>query len=487
MLVAWPAWVFDGFGGTENRRIEIAREMMASGDWIVPTLGGEPTIAKPPLYYWVLASFASWFGDGRIAMRAPSVLAMFLLAWFAFELLRRSHDVLTGAVAAVGILCSPVMIYHCSSAEIDPMFAVFTGASLWLLGHGIGFERRLAIVAAGALGGLAMLTKGPPYLVFLSGSLFAWGRHRRLRGIVWYLPLVFVPLLVWFRLALPAGSVDSVQTETVGRLATYEWHHVADIPMHFVRAALVMLPFGFWTFAEFRGPRQARDLTPAEVQQRICTSAALGSVLLLAVFPGKPVRYLLPSVVLFLFGVAPSVAGSLRLAAPLGSFSLRVVQGFGVLGAVALCALPFLPFPLPGRSVWFALALAVGALVVASRSRLFVYAMAIPVLAGWTVLDDRARVYERGTRGHAGVSTLLDEAFDRFGVDDVATYGHFTYSYLFDREEIVAGDEFMQRRPTTEWLLVEHRGANRPRPDGYVDRVSIRARRRCIVLQQRVP
>ena len=37
--------------------------MPRSGDWIVPTLAGEPFMEKPPLYYWVAAGF-SWLLSG---------------------------------------------------------------------------------------------------------------------------------------------------------------------------------------------------------------------------------------------------------------------------------------------------------------------------------------------------------------------------------------------------------------------------------------
>lgn len=487
VLAYWPTWSFEGWGGTENRRVEIAREMLATGDFLVPTLGEEPTVAKPPFYYWVLAKFAEWFGDGMYSMRAPSVISMWLLAWLAYCLLRRSHDELVGWLAAFGLLTSPALLYHCSYAEIDPMFSVFTAASIWLLGHGVGFERRSALVAAGLLGGLAMMTKGPPYLLFLLGPMIVAARRRRLLAFLWVLPLAIAPLLIWYSMAASAGSAESVQNETIGRLAFYEWHHITDIPMHFLRAGLIMLPFGLFTFAEFRGAHRAGSLDPSEIQQRFCTSAALGGVLLLAIFPGKPVRYALPAVCLFVFGVAPAVAGFLRYPAPLGPFPLRLVRGLAVFGAVVLCALPFAPFPLPGRSVWFALGLAVGGVLVTSRTSLVVYAFVIPVLANWTVIDDRAQIYEHGTRGTEDVRLLLEEALVRNDVEDVSTYGHFTYSHLFDFSEIVPGDEFMRRQPTTEWLLVEHRGQNRPRPPGYADRVSIRARRRTIVLQQRVP
>jgi hypothetical protein len=45
----------DFWGGhSEERRAEVGREMVVSGDWIVPHLNGEPFVTKPPLHYWVV-------------------------------------------------------------------------------------------------------------------------------------------------------------------------------------------------------------------------------------------------------------------------------------------------------------------------------------------------------------------------------------------------------------------------------------------------
>ena len=40
---------------TEGRYVEVAREMVETGNWIEPTLGYRPHWAKPPLTYWAIA------------------------------------------------------------------------------------------------------------------------------------------------------------------------------------------------------------------------------------------------------------------------------------------------------------------------------------------------------------------------------------------------------------------------------------------------
>ncbi len=56
----------------EGRYTEVAREMAAGGDWLVPRLNGAPHWAKPPLTYWLTAGSLRLFGATEWAARLPS-------------------------------------------------------------------------------------------------------------------------------------------------------------------------------------------------------------------------------------------------------------------------------------------------------------------------------------------------------------------------------------------------------------------------------
>ena len=59
----------------EGRYAEIAREMIETGDWLVPHFWYVPHFDKPPMTYWLVASSMKLFGQNEWAVRLPLALA----------------------------------------------------------------------------------------------------------------------------------------------------------------------------------------------------------------------------------------------------------------------------------------------------------------------------------------------------------------------------------------------------------------------------
>src|SRR6187551_2244696 len=73
----------------EVRIAETAREMLASGDYVVPHLNGELRLQKPPLPYWTTAASYTLLGVNERAARIPSIIFSALTAWLLFSWISR--------------------------------------------------------------------------------------------------------------------------------------------------------------------------------------------------------------------------------------------------------------------------------------------------------------------------------------------------------------------------------------------------------------
>src|SRR5262245_40951120 len=82
LLVALPALLLYPWLGfrllepDEGRYAQVPREMLERGDWVVPTLQGEPYLDKPPLVYWLVMLSYRAFGTHDWAARLVPALAV---------------------------------------------------------------------------------------------------------------------------------------------------------------------------------------------------------------------------------------------------------------------------------------------------------------------------------------------------------------------------------------------------------------------------
>ena len=477
LVGALPAWWQPGWDGTEGRRVQIALEMLRAGEWMVPTLGGEPTWAKPPLHYWLLRLAIDAFGACTPwVTRLPSVVLTFAAAWLAMELLRRWFDRAAGWTVAFGIALSPLVLIEFPTAEIDPGFACLTAMALWTLATGVARERRGLVLASGVLAGLALLHKGPPFFLFAAGAYLVWWRHRGPRfALLHFAPMLlvvaayFVPL--WAFRVPPAQMLAVAGEESVGRLAYLDWAHIRTIPGFWLRAATVQAPFVFWCFWEWRGARNAR-MDAGDLTLRMCSGGAIVAVALLTFFPGRPTRYLLPNVLLFTFAVAPAVAHYARQPGPVGVGVRRLVRGLAIGGAVALLVLPFVPLAGVG-SVALAAVVALGAARVTTPRHVVALCLVVPLATAWTVVLERSWSWPDHYRAQEAAGALLRHELDELGAVEPGMHGHVEGPLLLGAELLPRGDESGRSAPTARWVLAELRDGRSPLPAPYVDRLRL--------------
>ena len=195
----------------ETRYAEIPREMLATGDFVVPRLNGLPYFEKPPLLYWANAASIRLLGRTPGAARLPTRLAgigtALLVVAAAGGWRRRA-----GLAAGILLLVSPIGFLLARTNLTDGILTFFFAATLLsaraaILRRAAGGPWRGLAALAGAAAAGAFLTKGLIALALPGLILLVWcAAAGRLRDLLALLaspaPLVFVALAApWFVLA----------------------------------------------------------------------------------------------------------------------------------------------------------------------------------------------------------------------------------------------------------------------------------------------
>ncbi|HJU11420.1 MAG TPA: glycosyltransferase family 39 protein [Candidatus Binataceae bacterium] len=282
----------------EARYAEIAREMLALHNFIVPHLNYVPYIEKPPLLYWLTAFSMKLFGVNEFAARLANAVAAFVgvLATYFFALrafdLRRA--LVAGAILATSVLYA-VMAQVLTTdmlltaAVIIAMFAFFLqwreGGAWWLVGYFVT--------------GLAVLTKGPvgAVLPLLAVVLFLWDqRELRAAGKRFHLvpgliicAAVSLPWFVMITIREPGFFDFYFVGEHLRRFLEPHYSHGEPIYYYIPIIAGGFLP---WSVLMPFIPWRSLPRNPA---RRFCLIALSTVIVLFSLANAKLVPYILPA------------------------------------------------------------------------------------------------------------------------------------------------------------------------------------------------
>lgn len=155
--------------GEESRWATSAREMIASGDWVVPRQQGTIFPERPPLGSWAMAVVGLARGQvDLVAIRLPSAVATLLLTWLIYWYARTW-------ISRLGSLCAAAMYATFAQVlvlgrfgESEALFTLFTAAALlvWHAGYLRAWPIALTWSAGYSLAALAALVKGPQAPVY---------------------------------------------------------------------------------------------------------------------------------------------------------------------------------------------------------------------------------------------------------------------------------------------------------------------------------
>ncbi len=156
-------------GADEPRYAQIAREMLARHDWIVPVLNGKPWLEKPPLYYWCAMLSYRGLGFTDAAARVPAAVLAAVMVFALYAFMRKLRG--AGALDAALMTASSVgVIGFARGGSTDmPLAATFTVGMLAWYAWLVNSQRRWLLVFYVCMA-LGTLAKGP-VAPFLAGAI----------------------------------------------------------------------------------------------------------------------------------------------------------------------------------------------------------------------------------------------------------------------------------------------------------------------------
>ena len=132
-LFFYGAGQFGLIGADEPRYAQVAREMLDrrshSDGWITPTLGGNPWLEKPPLYYWQAMLAYSLFGVSDVAARIPAAVDATLLVIAVYLFFRRFRPGVEVDAALITASCAGIIGYA-RAASMDMALAATFGIGM---------------------------------------------------------------------------------------------------------------------------------------------------------------------------------------------------------------------------------------------------------------------------------------------------------------------------------------------------------------------
>ncbi|MCR3755986.1 MAG: lipid IVA 4-amino-4-deoxy-L-arabinosyltransferase [Sodalis sp. Psp] len=329
----------------ETRYAEISREMLSSGDWVVPHLLGLRYFEKPLAGYW-MNNISQWlFGNTNFAVRFASVfstsmsaLLVFILAWTLWHQLRLS-------LLAVLVFLSLLLVFSIGTyGVLDPMIALWLNVALmahvfslrvvsWPGRTGVWFLFGLAC-------GLGFMIKGflaliVPVLAVLPVSFYY---RRELKLLLIYGPLAtLTAILINLPWALTLARLEPdfwsyfFWVEHVQRFASETAQHRAPLWFYLPVLALGTLPWlGLLPGALSVGWRMRRT----QPEQLLLLCWVVMPLLFFSLAKGKLLTYILPCMApmaLLLTAYGQECSNALR--------SKVFAANAGVNIAFALCAI----------------------------------------------------------------------------------------------------------------------------------------------------
>lgn len=312
LVVVWAGIYLPHLGtpelkGEEGRRVVPALTMIETGNWLVPSVGGEDYFKKPPMMNWLVAgSLTVTDRKSTAVVRLPSVVFILAFVSFLVWMPGRWLDLNARFVASVVFLTSIGLVDKGRLAEIEAVYISLTGLAVvsWLNGWAGRSSRWSLWLLPSFFIGIGLLAKGPVILWSYYGTvatvLFCEHRARELFTVEHAAGVALAALMffAWMIPARIAGSASEMGNEWIYELVVNAWPFKVDWAewaLNIGRAFRNFLPWLVFVPLLWRPWSVARIEPDRQTLFKACRTALAVVFLPTVLILGNRPRYALPA------------------------------------------------------------------------------------------------------------------------------------------------------------------------------------------------
>ncbi|HEV8383086.1 MAG TPA: glycosyltransferase family 39 protein [Gemmatimonadales bacterium] len=285
------------FDPDEGRNAEVAREIAATNDYVLPHFDGLPYVDKPIVYFASAAAVMEVLGPTETAARLPAYLftlaTLIVVVWFV----RRRWGTDTAWLAAVALATMPLVLAYARTTIMDSALAFCTTLAI------LAFWDERPVLAWAAMG-LGAITKGPvailiPLATLIPYALLTGHRLRRLFPLagLGVFALVALPWFLAVSRRVPEFPHYVFVRETFERVTTTRFHRTAPFWYYLPIVPIAAFPWivpALGRLKNWRWAWLARRVNRRAQEAILLACWVLGPLLFFTFNQSKLPQYVLP-------------------------------------------------------------------------------------------------------------------------------------------------------------------------------------------------
>jgi len=285
------------FDPDEGRNAEVAREMAATNDYVLPHFDGLPYLDKPIVYFASAAAVMEVLGPTETAARLPAYLftlaTLVVVVWFV----RRRWGTDAGWLASLALATMPLVLAYARTTIMDSALSFCTTLAI------LAFWDERPVLAWAAIG-LGAITKGPvailvPLATLIPYALLTGRPLRRLFPLagLGVFALVALPWFLAVSHRVPEFPHYVFVRETFQRVTTRSFHRTAPFWYYLPIVPVAAFPWIVPALSRCKNWRWAwvaRRVNPAAQESILLACWVLGPLLCFTLNQSKLPQYMLP-------------------------------------------------------------------------------------------------------------------------------------------------------------------------------------------------